>query len=325
MYRIGFIGLGIVSQICHLPSFEENKKVKITSLCDINKKLLIQVSKKYKDVKTYKYYKEMLDNENLDAVILSCDRFKTYEIANYILKKKVNLFSEKPQALTSKKASYLIDMANKNKVNYHVGYMKRFDNCIIYLKKKIIDKKKYGKLQNMYIENFTGDSYGNPYEYVKQKFKKRKQNIFLKYLNNFCHNINLIRYLVGEVEYQDKLSKNLKLNGEGILKLKSNNIDIILNTRFTKSKIWHETYHLNFEQAKIEVKMPIPLRKNESGNIKIFVFKSGDILKPFIKHGWSFRNQANYFVEVLGKRKDDINTSAKNSLKDIQIIEKIFR
>ena len=71
--------------------------------------------------------------------------------------------------------------------------------------------------------------------------------------------------------------------------------------------------------------MPIPLRKNESGNIKIFVFKSGDILKPFIKHGWSFRNQANYFVEVLGKRKDDINTSAKNSLKDIQIIEKIFR
>lgn len=325
MYRVGFIGLGIVSQICHLPSFAENKKVKITSLCDINEQLLIQVSKKYKDTKIYKNYKEMLDNDNLDAIILSCDRFKTYEVANNILKKKINLFSEKPQALTSKKALHLVDLANKNKVNYHVGYMKRFDNCIIYLKEKIIDNKKYGKLKNVYIENYTGDSYGNPFEYVRQKFKKKKQNIFLKYLNSFCHNINLIRYLVGEVDNPNELSKNLRLKGEGILYLKSNNIDIILNTRFTKSKIWHETYHLNFEHAKIEVKMPMPLRKNESGSIKIFVFKSGNIFKPFIRHGWSFRNQANYFVEVLENRKDEINTSAKNSLKDIQIIEKIFR
>lgn len=323
--KVGFIGLGLVSQVCHLPAFSENKKVKVIAICDVNKSLLNQVSKKYRYAQAFSCYKKMIEKTNLDAIVLSSNRFQTVKIASYILKKKINLLSEKPQAINYKSAFELLRLANKSSSKYHIGYMKRFDNSVLYLKKKIIDISKYGKLKNVYIENFTGDSYGNPFEYIKQKQKKFKQSIFLKYLNSFCHNINLIRFLIGEITDQNVLSETIKFEGEGIVNFKVKKINVILNTRFTKAKVWHEKYYFNYEKAKIELKMPIPLRKNISGQIKIYEHKTGNIFRPFIKHGWSFRNQANYFVSILEKKKDKYKTSAKNSLNDIKIIEKIFK
>ena len=72
--KIGFIGAGFVSQVAHLPSFKTNKKVKIVSICDVNKKLLKKVSKKYKIKNTYLSYKDMISNEELDGIVLSVQR-----------------------------------------------------------------------------------------------------------------------------------------------------------------------------------------------------------------------------------------------------------
>ena len=45
--RLAIIGAGFISQLAHLPSFYSNPKVKIVALCDLNKKLLDKVSKKF--------------------------------------------------------------------------------------------------------------------------------------------------------------------------------------------------------------------------------------------------------------------------------------
>ena len=55
-------------------------------------------------------------------------------------------------------------------------------------------------------------------------------------------------------------------------------------------------------------------------------YKNGKIYKPGIKWGWAFRNQAKAFIDYLISSKvKKSNSHGKDSLKDIRIIESIFK
>ena len=170
MINLGLIGSGLVSQICHLPSFVDDKRVKFVAISDLNQDILNKVSKKYSIKNRFTDYKVMLQKCKLDGVVLASNRNTIEEISEYILKKKINLFVEKPQSFSSKVAKKLIKLSNKNNVKYVVGYMKKYDNGIIFLKNYL--KKKKGKIKSVYYENFLGDSYQNPFEYFRIKKKK---------------------------------------------------------------------------------------------------------------------------------------------------------
>ena len=72
--KIGFIGAGFMSQIAHLPSFYDDKRVNIVALSELNKRLLQKVSKKYQIKKIYKSYKDMIAIEKLDGCDhMTCD------------------------------------------------------------------------------------------------------------------------------------------------------------------------------------------------------------------------------------------------------------
>ena len=333
--KLGFIGAGFMAQIAHLPSFFEDSRVKITALSDIDNELLDKVSRKYQIKKTHISYKEMLNKENLDGIILVVNRSKIERIANEVLKRKIPLFSEKPMATSFSSAKKLYNLSKRNNTKYLIGHMKRHDNGIIVLK-KILKKNNLGKLISVYYRSFIGDSFYNPFEYFKHGDKDyRKKNtlnknlrskklIFLKYLNSFGHCINLIRYLFGDIKIN---YKKLSKSGEGSVFFKSKkNVNIIFNNQFSKAKRWIEDIQINYENGSIFVKIPAPLLKNIPAEITIEEYKSGKIFKPGVKWGWSFRNQAKNFVDYLTSRhRNTSSCKPKDSLKDIKIIESIFR
>ena len=73
--KIAFIGTGFIAQICHLPNYSKNKKVKIVSICDQDPKTLKYVANKYKIKHTYRNYKNLIRNQkDLDAIILTVPR-----------------------------------------------------------------------------------------------------------------------------------------------------------------------------------------------------------------------------------------------------------
>ena len=333
--RLAFIGAGFMAQSAHLPSFYSDPRVKIVALSDLDKKLLHQVSKKYQIKKTYQSYKKMLKNEKLDGVVLVVNRLKTEFIAKDVLKAKIHLFSEKPMASNYLSAKKLCDLAKKNKTKYLVGYMKRHDNGILFLKKNL-KKNNLGKLISVYYQSFIGDSYSSPFEYFQRQDKdyrkkntlnknfKNKKLIFLKYLNCYCHCTNLIRYLFGEVKLNYKI---LSQSGEGLVFFKSKrNVNIILNNQFSNATRWIEDIKLNFKNGSIYIKMPTPLLKNTSAEITVENYRNGKIYKPGIKWGWAFRNQAKAFVNyIISNRTDESHCLAKDSLQDMKIIESIFK
>ena len=111
--KIGFIGAGFMSQIAHLPSFYDDKRVKVVALSELNKRLLDKVSKKYQIKKTYKSYKDMIDNEKLDGLVLVANRSNVEKIACDILMRGIPLFSEKPMATSYLFAKKLVSLSKK--------------------------------------------------------------------------------------------------------------------------------------------------------------------------------------------------------------------
>ena len=83
---------------------------------------------------------------------------------------------------------------------------------------------------------------------------------------------------------------------------------------------------LNYQFGKITVNLPTPLYKNASAKIFIENYKNGNIIKPWIKSGWSFRNQINEFIKYIkGFKKNDSLCDAKKGVTDIKIIEDLFK
>ena len=110
--KIAFIGTGFIAQICHLPNYKT--KVKIIAICDEDPKVLNYVANKYKIKNTYNNHEDLLNqHKNLDAIILTVPRHETYRISKIILKNKINLFTEKPMALSKKSALELVRIAKE--------------------------------------------------------------------------------------------------------------------------------------------------------------------------------------------------------------------
>ena len=333
--RLGFIGAGFISQLVHLPCIYYNSRASIVAISDKDQKLLDKVKNKYNIPKAYLSHEELFKKEKLDGAVIAVQRSETAKVTRSALLNKIPIIVEKPSALNYKQAKFLFELSKKKKVKYFVGYMKRHDNGILQLK-KIIKQNNYGKLMSVNFQAYGGDSYSNPFEYFKHSEKNyriknslinkvnNKKIIFVKYLNNYCHHINLLQYLFGKIKID---YKSISSSGEGVVIFKNNKkLKIIFNNQFTKAKRWIEEMNIFFEHCKILVKMPIPLLKNTSASIEIEDYNSGEIRKPFVKWGWAFKNQADNFINSIYKKKAHQNLcSGKESCEDIKIIEDIFK
>ena len=330
--KLGFIGLGFISQTAHLPFYYEDKRVEIKALCEHNEKVLKKISKKYNIKNTYTSHNKMLKKEKLDGVILVVQRPKIPKTAKDILSQGVSLLSAKPAAPNYKTAKKLYNISKKNNAKYIIGYMKRHDNGIIFLKDKLKNNK-LGKLVSIYYQSFLGNPYSNSTNYfkhpdrkkklLKKKYSKKKES-FLNYLNVHSHTINLIRYFVGEIKFYHKVLSSM---GEGLVLLKSlnNKVKIVINNQSSNSGKWIENIYLNFKNGKVLIKMPAPLIKNKSAQIFFQNYNDNKKYKSKVKNGWSFKNQAKSFVDYLISNKiKNSQCNAKNSLADIKIVEKIF-
>ena len=112
--KIGWIGSGFVGQVAHLNLYEDISNAEIVALSELRQSLGKKVAKKNFISNYYKNYTEMLNSEVLDGVVLIVHRNHTAHFAEDILKKKFNLFTEKPQAPTFNIAKKLVSIAKKN-------------------------------------------------------------------------------------------------------------------------------------------------------------------------------------------------------------------
>ncbi len=135
--RIAVIGLGGVAQVVHLPLLTKMRDVRITGVADKDNNKLKNISEKYNISNRFKDYRELLQHDDADAVIIATPTNTHHKIAIDCLNAGKHILIEKPAALNSHEAIEIEKAALKNEKSAMVGMNLRFRPDAMLLKSLI--------------------------------------------------------------------------------------------------------------------------------------------------------------------------------------------
>lgn len=98
--RVGIVGLGNICRSEHIPPLMASKDVEIIAICDCVQSKIDDMLKRVGNVKSYLDYNDMLANEKLDLVHICTPNYLHSVIAVACLNKGINVFCEKPDAIS---------------------------------------------------------------------------------------------------------------------------------------------------------------------------------------------------------------------------------
>tara|TARA_Y100001970_G_scaffold294342_1_gene451063 strand:+ start:9533 stop:10543 length:1011 start_codon:yes stop_codon:yes gene_type:complete len=318
--RILVVGVGSIGRR-HIENFKNyTKNIEIV---DISKSRIRECYKKFEFIKaSYLSYKEAIEKNKYDAVLICTPPHKHLEIASFTAKNKIHSFIEKPLGMNVKGWDKVIRLNKKNKLINYVAYCHRHINYIK-LAKKFLNQKKIGKIISGYIRWGSYLPDWHPYEKY-YNFYMAKKNQGGGALMDESHGIDLLRYLVGEVKnvfaIVDTIS-GLKITSDDnallTLRMKNNSlfqINFDLHSRFPRVSLEILGTEGNMFIDRINNELSFFNIKNKKW--KTLKFSQKDLLKMY-------KDQANYFLNcIIKKRKADVDII--DGLKTQKIIDLAF-
>jgi myo-inositol 2-dehydrogenase/D-chiro-inositol 1-dehydrogenase len=170
--NIGQIGVGRIARSSDLPGVMKHEIARVVACSDLDQKRLKngkifienyyngeKGSKQYIDVKMYDDYREMLQNKDIDAVIISTpDHWHAQPAIEAALKGK-DIYLQKPNSLTITEGRLLSDVVNRQKVILQVGTQVRSIQQQYRRAAELVRNGRIGKLHTVKL-SFPGDPSG---------------------------------------------------------------------------------------------------------------------------------------------------------------------
>ena len=141
MVKIGIVGAGKICQGPHMGAYDKIDHAEIVAICDIDENKLNNLKNRYPNAHYYTDYKEMIENEELDAVDICTPNNYHSIVAIYALNKGLNVLCEKPDAINASEAEKMKEAAEKSGKTLMVIRNNRYRPSTKYLKKYIADGK----------------------------------------------------------------------------------------------------------------------------------------------------------------------------------------
>ncbi|MBO5051114.1 MAG: Gfo/Idh/MocA family oxidoreductase [Clostridia bacterium] len=158
--RVGIIGTGWIAG-AHMSQYVKMPDVKIVAAADLVPGKAEEFMKKWgiEDCNFYPSHKEMLDNEELDAVSVCTYNCTHAECTIYALEKGVNVLLEKPMCVTTEEAVEICRAEKKSGKILSIGFQPRCDENMKMVK-KIVQSGELGQIY--YIQTGGGRRKGIP-------------------------------------------------------------------------------------------------------------------------------------------------------------------
>lgn len=144
--KVAIIGVGGIARNAHLPGYAKMDNVELVAACDIIKDRAEAAAEEYGIPAVYTDYKEVLEIEGLDAVDICTPNYLHSVIACAALEKGINVFCEKPDAVSVEEAEKMKAAAEKSGKLLMVMRNNRYWLTSAFLKKYIED----GKIGDIY-------------------------------------------------------------------------------------------------------------------------------------------------------------------------------
>ncbi|MDE2223430.1 MAG: Gfo/Idh/MocA family oxidoreductase [Candidatus Omnitrophica bacterium] len=339
--RLGFVGAGFMGQVAHLANYRDLEGCEIAALAELREDLREAVAERYGIRQRYATHVQLLKDADVDAVIAITPRSMTFDVARDCLTAGKHLFTEKPMALGYDQARELVGYAKKRNLTYAVGFMRRYDTGMQRVKSIFAQSVKTGRMgQEIFVRChcFGGYNYGHIDGAIKSKenipgFKtddhfvpswvppKRRRD-YARFLNVYCHNINLIRYILARPFKVDYV--NLKRPEGGVVVLNADGLLCVLELGQYNLNGWSEMLEIYFTEGHIKAFPPPALLRNVSAALETYDRRTDRTLVYGNDFSWAFRRQAEAFVGSLLSG-GSLPTEAKECLEDMKIIEQIWK
>lgn len=137
-----------------LRNFVQSNNCNVKMVADINEEKLNYVKRTYPFITTTKRFEEILENDEIDAVVVSTPASSHYEISKEVIKKGKHILIEKPIALSSSNAIHLIDLAEKNKIVLMVGHTFEYNSAVHTLRSYVVNGE-LGKIYYIYSQRLN--------------------------------------------------------------------------------------------------------------------------------------------------------------------------
>lgn len=144
--KVGIIGCGKIFPR-HLEAIEYNNDYKLVSVCDIDVGAL-KKAQQLPVVRGYTCYKEMIEKEDLNFIVVATPNSLHYEQSMHALSNGCDVLIEKPATLNPNLIQNLIAESEKTGQNIYCVLQVRLNSCIHNLK-HLIDNNKIGNIRGV--------------------------------------------------------------------------------------------------------------------------------------------------------------------------------
>lgn len=125
MVKVALIGCGTMGRT-HLAGYEKLKNVKVTAICDLDVQKAEAQKAKHPEAVVYTDFDAMMQQADFEVLDVCLPTYLHKQYAVCGMEAGKHVFCEKPIALTTEDAQFMLDTAKRCGVKFSVGHVLRF-------------------------------------------------------------------------------------------------------------------------------------------------------------------------------------------------------
>jgi len=344
--KLGYVGCGFMAQRVHIPNFLSIPECELLALAEVRTELGEKVRDRERIPRLYRTHLELAADSEIEAVAVSAGFAAQGEIARDLLLAGKHVFMEKPMAVSIAQGQEIVQAAESGRAKLMVGYMKRYDAGNELAKETITAWRRTEEMGAItYARNhgFCGDwiagldtAFVTTQEpmpssppmrlpgWLPQEYAPR----YLGYLQQYTHNINLLRWFLDAGDNVRVRSVDLDADGYcGVVILDMDGVRATIESGSLAYHSWDEHTQIYFARGWVKAWAPPLLLRNQPAPVEVYRGgKTHSLTQPLPEErwSWSYRREAEAFVRAV-LHDEPIRSTGHDTLTDVRLFEEIYQ
>jgi predicted dehydrogenase len=344
--KLGYVGCGFMAQKVHLPNLTALADAEVAAVAELRPQLGRKVQERFRIPKWYASHAELARDPEIQAVGISGHFSAQGEIAIDMLKAGKDVLMEKPMAVSVEQAERILEAERRSGKRLMVAYMKRYDAGNLQVKKLLEQFGRSGELGRLrFVRNhgFGGDwtaGLDTPMDGTDEKYPdascawpawlpERNRKGYLAYLQQYTHNVNLVRWFLDAGANVKVKAVELDAEGwRGVVVLEVAGVQTVIESGWVEYQGWDEHTQLYFDKGWVRTDAPPLLLRNVPATVEVYrgAGEEKTCTQSFPAGGrnWSYKEEARQFVECV-RSGAPFRSPASDALEDVRVLEQIYR
>ncbi|MGH2574102.1 MAG: Gfo/Idh/MocA family protein [Ignavibacteria bacterium] len=325
MIKLGIIGCGYWGANL-VRNFHQIDDCILKTVAEISPERQEFIKENYEDVRVVSDYNELLNDDDIKAVVIATLPGNHYSIAKKSLENRKHTFVEKPLALSSSEATELVNLAEKFNKVLMVGHTVIYNEAIKRVK-EIIESGELGKIYYAYASRLNLGKVRSDVN-VMWNFAPHDISVLLYILNKKPEKVSAKGFSYVQDNIEDVVYLNLgfedNINAQIHLSWLDPNKKRDITIVGSKKMLVYDD--ISDERIKIYDKGIDKQNKNVYfGEYKDFgeyqlIHRAGDVIIPKVNLNEPLKIECQHFLDCIVNNKEPI-TSGKSAVAVIKILE----